>query len=97
MCEYSKENKCTINNKICPFIYFCEASGVWKDSKYMPTDCKVKKDKKLPKGYYRVADVRKGCLYISVNGQIVKIENPFENAPKFVKLRKTKNGYQIRK
>lgn len=97
MCKYVKENLCTINNTPCPFMYFCEKNQIWKANKAMPDRCKVSIVQEIPKGYYRVIDVRKNYLYIDMEDYTIKVENPFDVTPLYVKVSKTKNGYKIRK
>ena len=96
MCGYANLNKCLITKEVCPYMYFCDRLQIWKPSKAMPEECPVKERFETPKGSYRVIQERKGILYIDVNHSIVKIENPFDYVPKFVKMRKTKKGWKVR-
>ena len=94
MCSYAniKEGLCSINNKICPYLYFCRKANCYKASVSMPINCKVKEKLQIPKGYYEVCFERKKNLYIDINGKIEIIENPFDEVPLYVKATKLKNG-----
>lgn len=97
MCEYVKENKCSITSQICPYMYYCDKIRSYRPSKYMPTDCKVKKNITVPNGCYKVRQERKGFLYIDYKGVVIKVKNPFDYIPIYVKIRKTKDGeYKLR-
>lgn len=61
----------------------------------MPTNCKVKMAKEAPKGYYKVREERKGYLYVDINDMTVKILNPFDEVPTYVKISKSKSGQYI--
>lgn len=98
MCNYVKDNQCLILNQVCPYVYYCSKIQAYKESSSMPTDCKVKRKNKIPDGYYYVRDERKGYLYIDYeNDTTIKVKNPFENIPLYVKVTKTKNGFKLRK
>lgn len=97
MCKYVKENKCSITDKVCPYMYFCTRWNKWKPLNSMPENCKVKVNQEIPKGYYRVREERKGYLYVDIQGQTYKIENPFDEVPQYVKAIKTKSGWKLRK
>lgn len=92
MCEYTNNEKCKITGEICPYMYFCEKRQIWKASRYMPNDCTVKINNKVPKGYTAVIQERNGYLYVCVNGQTIKLKNPFDTVPLYVKVYKQKNG-----
>lgn len=91
MCKYCNKNWCTIINKQCPFVYFCNKSQEWKFLQN-GEKCKVKYNADIPKGYYRVRMERKGYLYVDINNITHKILNPFEDVPLYVKATKLKNG-----
>ena len=63
----------------------------------MPQECKVKQAIEIPVGYCRVRDERKGWLYIDINNETIKIKNPFDDIPLYVKVSKTKSGIKLRK
>lgn len=97
MCEYIKNNNyCSINNQICPYMYFCNIKQIWKPLKTMPTNCKMKQKIEVPKGFVLVRDERKGYLYLDVDKQTIMLRNPFDYVPQFVKLTKTKDGWKIK-
>ena len=94
MCEYVNLNKCCLTNDICPYMYLCNRTRIYKPSKYMPENCKVKNraNEPIPDGYYRVRQYRNGYLYVDIDGQTYKIKNPFDDIPRYVKVRRLKNG-----
>lgn len=94
MCNYVdiKTGNCNINKKICPYVYFCNKIKSYKPNKAMPINCKIKQVNEIPKGFYKVCFERKGNLYISINGHIEIIPNPFNEIPLYVKAIKLKNG-----
>lgn len=97
MCEYVKENKCSITSQICPYIYYCDKIHSYRPSKYMPTDCKIKQKIETPKGYYKVRQERKGFLYIDYGDITIKVKNPFNYIPRYVKVAQEKEGeYKLR-
>lgn len=92
MCSYVQENKCKITNEICPYVLYCNKLHIYKPSRNMPAKCSIADNKEIPKGYCKVIQERKGFLYIDVNGNGIKVENPFNHVPLYVKVRKLKNG-----
>ena len=63
----------------------------------MPDDCKVKRDAVVPKGYKRVREERKGWLYIDLGEQTIRVKNPFDPTPLYVRVKQLKSGeYKIR-
>ena len=91
MCNYLKENKCSILNNNCPWVYYCNKKSMWI-FKQEGKNCKVLKGLDVPSGYYLVKFERRGRLYIDINGQIEIIPNPFNDVPLYVKAVKLKNG-----
>ena len=91
MCQYLKENQCSILKNNCPWSYFCNKENKWK-FKSEGSKCKVKANADVPKGYYKVCFEKHGYLYISVNGQIQVVANPFDDIPLYVKVYKLKSG-----
>ena len=51
----------------------------------------------IPEGYNKVEYERHGYLYVDMGDGVVKIPNPFEDIPQFVKVSKTKTGYKVKK
>ena len=94
MCEYVniEEGKCDITKDVCPYLYFCNKIKQYKANTKMPSNCKVKQNLRVPKGYYQVCFERKGNLYINVDGNIEVIPNPFDIVPLYVKPTKLKSG-----
>lgn len=97
MCEYVRGNQCRVTQATCPYMYFCEKIQGFKPSTSMPKECKVKQKAETPKGYYRVRDERKGWLYIDYNDTTVKVKNPFDHVPLYVRIKVLKSGeYKLR-
>lgn len=94
MCEYSDigNGQCKVSKDICPYLYFCNKRQVYKENSAMPSNCKVKQNLEIPKGYYKVHFERRGNLYVSVNGIVEIIPNPYDFVPVYVKMNKLKNG-----
>lgn len=51
----------------------------------------------IPDGYKKVEYERHGYLYVNLGDFVLKIENPFDVIPQFVKVIKTKTGYKLKK
>ena len=92
MCNVLKENICSITKKSCPYVYFCTKTNQWEELKSMPSNCKIKQNLKTPEGFYKVCFERHNNLYVSINGYIEIIPNPFDEIPLYVKAIKLKNG-----
>lgn len=94
MCEYAniKNGQCNIAKGVCPYLYFCNKQQIYKENSAMPSNCKVKQDAELPKGYNRVCFERHGNLYVSMNGVVEIMQNPYDFVPMCVKVVKLKNG-----
>lgn len=100
MCQYRKENKCSLTNTICPWAYWCGKISGYKERDSYIKYCMLFKneiEKEKPEGYYKVNFERHGYLYIDFNNEIIKVKNPFEDIPKFVKVKKTKTSYKLTK
>lgn len=97
MCEYADKNVCKVTNGICPWMYLCPEDGTWKPNNYMPSDCKVKRKAAIPAGYKRVVDCRSNWLYIDLGEHTIRVKNPFDHTPLYVRVKKLKSGeYRIR-
>lgn len=92
MCQYVEVNKCKITNINCPFMYFCNNVNDWRPMKSMPKRCKVQSNIEPPKGWSKVRMERHGKLYIDIEGQTIKLPNPFDYVPILVKVSKVKGG-----
>lgn len=97
MCEYVKENQCLIKKQVCPYMYYCEKIQAYKESPSAPKQCKVKQNYETPKGACSVRGERKGYLYVDLGEETIKIKNPYDTVPLYVRLRLTPSGYKIRK
>ncbi len=97
MCEYVDQNVCRITKEVCPWMYLCPQTGEWRANNYMPADCKVKRNVDIPTGYCRVREERKGWLYVDLGEQTIRVKNPFDHTPLYVRVRKLKSGeYKLR-
>lgn len=94
MCNYVniEDGKCKITKDICPYLYFCNKIKSYKPNASMPSNCKIKQNFEVPNGYYKVCFERKGKLYVSIDGHIEIIPNPFDTVPLYVKATKLKTG-----
>ncbi|MBQ0141789.1 MAG: hypothetical protein KBT06_03140 [Prevotellaceae bacterium] len=97
MCNYRKENICTVNNEKCPWVYWCDKVNTWKELSKMPKKCKIGENTKAPDGFNKVVFERKGYLYVIVGDQTIKFLNPFDFVPEYVKLYKSKGELKIKK
>lgn len=61
----------------------------------MPTNCKVADRAEIPIGFNKVEFVRHGYLFVIVDKSTVKIKNPFDYIPLYVKLSKEDDCYKI--
>lgn len=96
MCEYLKNNICTINKTVCPWVYWCDKLQIWRFNKYMPKNCKTKQQVKVKhEGKYQVIQCRKNYLYVEVDNITYKLLNPFDFVPEYVDLKKQKDGQYI--
>ena len=59
--------------------------------------CKYMNEVEIPEGYNKVEYERHGYLYVDMGNEVIKIPNPFEDIPQFVKVSKTKTGYKVKK
>ena len=97
MCEYVTENRCRITKEICPYMYFCDKIQTFRPSSSMPQDCKIKEKYEIPFGYYKVRGERKGYLYVDYGNITIKVKNPFDHTPLYVRVKKMKSGeYKLR-
>lgn len=98
-CEYCKVGKYTENcickkeQDVCPFVRRCTTNLIWLplnamdkcNRRFVPTQ-KRKEDIVLKDGEYRVEYIKHGKLYINVNGNLIRMINPYDYEPKKVKL-----------
>ena len=97
MCNYIRDNICSIENNICPFMYWCNKEMRWRPNKRMPDICKVAERYNNANGVYAVVSHYNNWLYIQVDkSTTIKRRNPYNYIPTSVDLCKDKNGeYQI--
>lgn len=98
MCQYRKQKMCSKTNTVCPWAFWCGTIHDYKDRDSCNTYCKILKEereKEKPKGFHEVKFERHGFLYVDFNGLVIKVKNPFENIPKFVKIKKEKTSYKV--
>ena len=99
MCQYRKNNICSLSQSICPWAYWCGEIKSYKERDSYKRYCQNFKEEetKVPDGYNKVEFERHGFLYIKFDGSTIKIKNPFDDIPKFVKVKKTKTSYKLSK
>lgn len=97
MCEFAIENKCKIDQNICPWMYWCDKLQIWRPNKYMPKNCNVKNNVKSTKGKYKVRDYRKNFLYVDIGDITYKLLNPFDFIPDYVDVEKRNGVYKVKK
>lgn len=97
MCQYIQNNTniCILTNIACPYMYYCNRKHTWLESKYKPNVCKVETQSNVPQGYCRVIQIRHGMLYVDVGGQCVRISNPFQDTPEYVKVSKSNGEWTV--
>lgn len=96
-CIYRKENNCQKTNNICPWVSWCAKINGWKERAGMEKYCKYLKIKEVPDGYNLVQFEKNGFLYVVVGNETIKMQNPFDYIPDFVKIYKSKGNFKIRK
>lgn len=103
-CKVDKEAKfciCNLDNEICPFVRRCATWGTWLPLSAMERCGKKNlqekgEDIELKKGETKVFKESHGKLYLIVNGQTVRMQNPFDYIPKTVELIKKDGEYIIK-
>ena len=96
-CVYRELNNCKKTNNICPWVSWCGKINGWKERSGMEKYCKYLQNKDVPHGYYAVEFERKGFLYVLINNETIKIKNPFNLIPDYVKVYKSKGEWKIKK
>jgi len=96
-CIYREDNNCLKINNVCPWVSWCSQINGWKERAGMEKYCKYLKSKNAPEGYYLVEFSKKGFLYVTVNNETIKIKNPFNYIPDFVRVYKNKGEWKIKK
>lgn len=74
---------------ICPHVRRCIEHHVWKPLNFM-ANCPIKS---APTG--NVQFERHGYLYVKVDDEVIKVENPYDYIPDNVHLRKYKGTYKV--
>ena len=81
--------KCMVANAPCPFMRRCNMEHRWLPLDSMNTCTRRTREREvsmLMADEYRVEFESKGRLYVNINGQIERIENPFNYTPEKVKI-----------
>lgn len=74
---------------VCPHVRRCIEHHVWKPLNFM-ANCPIKS---APNG--NVQFERHGYLYVKVDDEVIKVENPYNYIPDNVELRKYKGKYKV--
>ena len=90
-------NQCKAMNYEWPFVYYWGRIQAYKELERAKLGCKYMNEVEIPEGYKRVEYERHGYLYVDMGNEVIKIPNPFEDIPQFVKVSKTKTGYKVKK
>ena len=97
-CKYRYEgNQCKAMNSECPFVYYCGRIQAYKELERAKFGCKYMNEVEIPEGCKKVEYERHGYLYVDMGNDVIKIPNPFEDIPQFVKVSKTKTGYKVKR
>ncbi len=94
--DYSSYCTCSKTDDICPYTYRCTVELRHKPTKGMK-QCKLRKDKPIPKKAYKIRFEKKGKLFVEVDDYVIEFDNPFNYVPEYVYLTKTDKGYKIKK
>lgn len=99
---YTQPCTCSKDGSICPFVRRCNIAHKWLPLGGMST-CSLKNSQSqnkevlnLKKGEYKVAYVQKNKLYIDMNGNLIRMMNPYDYEPKTVELVKIDNELYIK-
>ena len=95
MCQYRKENNCTVNNEICPWVYWCDKVNAWKELSKKPKECPIAKNVTQKKGMHKVEFARGKYLYVTIENQTFKLLNPFSYVPNEVKIKKYRGEWKV--
>ena len=74
---------------VCPHVRRCIEHHMWKPLNFM-ANCPIKS---APTG--NVQFERHGYLYVKVDDEVIKVENPYDYIPDNVHLRKYKGTYKV--
>ena len=74
---------------ICPHVRRCIEHHIWKPLAYM-ANCPIKS---APTG--NVQFERHGYLYVKLDDEVIKVQNPYNYIPDNVELRKYKGNYKV--
>lgn len=100
MCPYAYYNLedgveylyCKKQKDVCPFSRFCTTRN-----KIIPTNsqeyCKIRNKKEIPDGFFEVRFEKKGFLYVEYKDRVLKLKNPYDFIPPYVKVGKNKKFY----
>lgn len=97
MCKNRKDNLCLITNNNCPWAFWCGKLSVYKERAGAEKYCGYLQEEETPEGFYKVEFERHGYLYINYKDNVIKVQNPFDDVPKFIKVKKTKTSYKLSK
>lgn len=98
MCKNREGNHCKKTGNICPWSQWCGKINDYKERPGIEKYCKFLQSEsieQIPEGYYKVEFFRHGFLYVNFKNEIIKVENPFDDIPLFVKVKKYKSTYKL--
>ena len=73
----------------CPHVRRCVEHHMWRQLPYM-ANCPIRT---MQNGNVRFE--RHGYLYVEHDGQVIKVQNPYDYIPDNVKTRKYKGNYKV--
>lgn len=97
MCKYRDGNHCKKTGDTCPWSQWCGKINAYKERSGAQQYCKFLQEEDVPEGYCKVEFERRGYLYITFKNDVIKVQNPFDDIPNFVKVKKTKLTYKLSK
>lgn len=96
-CSNRNGQICNLTKNNCPWVYWCGRIADYKERDGSENYCKYRKEEIVPVGYNKVQFEKRGELYITINNQTIKLPNPYDYVPKYVKLYQSKGNWKIKK
>lgn len=96
-CSYRNGQICNFTKNNCPWVYWCGKIAAYKERDGSDKYCKYRKQEIIPSGYSKVEFEKRGYLYITIDNQTLKLPNPYDYIPKYVKLYQSKGNWKIKK
>ena len=103
ICEYCEIGdyfgtcRCAKENSICPFMRRCNVEKRWLPLNTMD-GCRIRTEVEkvdMVDGKYNVLFEKNGQLYVDVDDNVVKVNNPFEAMPRTVNVNAVDGVYYV--